>query len=130
MDDDKLAMQSSYYQYLLERTNEQIMELQRILNENNSTMEFLKRIKEFEEGLLEVGVGVMIKALKIDKETVLVPVGGNVMLEKNIEDAIKTLNERGVQYANNIHQLQQSFAAINEQLEKTNNQIKGESNEM
>lgn len=128
---EQLEAQASYYQYLLEKTNEQIMELQRILNENNETMEFLKNIKEFDSGLLEIGVGVMIKALKIEKQSVLLPVGSGVMVEKDIEEAVKTLNERGVQYANNIHQLQQSFAVINEQLEKTSEKMKkGESNEM
>ena len=43
---EQLEVQASYYQYLLEKTNEQIMELQRILNENNETIEFLKNIKE------------------------------------------------------------------------------------
>jgi prefoldin alpha subunit len=128
---EKLEAQASYYQYLLEKTNEQIIELQRILNENNETIEFLKNINDFDSGLLEIGVGVMIKALKIEKQSVLVPVGSGVMVEKSIEEAIKTLNERSVQYANNIHQLQQSFALINEQLEKTSEKIKkGESNEM
>jgi prefoldin alpha subunit len=128
---EQLEMQASYYQYLLEKTSEQIMELQRILNENNETIEFLKKIKEFDNGLLEIGVGVMIKAMKIEKETVLVPVGVGIMVEKNIEDSIKTLNNRTVQYANNIHQLQQSFATINEQLEKTSEQMKkGEPNEV
>jgi prefoldin subunit 5 len=73
----------------------------------------------------------MIKDMKIEKETVLVPVGVGIMVEKNIEDSIKTLNNRTVQYANNIHQLQQSFATINEQLEKTSEQMKkGEPNEV
>ncbi len=121
---EELEAQANYYQYLLEKTNEQIVELQKILNENNETIEFLKKIQEFNSGLLEIGVGVMLKTQKIDKEKVLIPVGAGIMVEKTIDEAVKTLNDRAVQYANNIRQLQQSFSTINNQLEKTSEKIK------
>lgn len=73
--------------------DQQIQVLTAIVQETEATIAALKALKEKGEGLMPIGAGVLIP-VQVKESKVLANVGGNTLLEKNIDDAIALLEKR------------------------------------
>lgn len=87
------------------------------------TLNALKNEKPNVEALVSIGSGSYIKCTIIDVENVLLNMGGNVYVEKKVDDAIKIIEER----ANNIlkfrDNLQQQLVNVIAKLEEARRRL-------
>jgi len=126
----------SRYLALLEMYKEQIESLanqsqiiQAMVEEYNRTKITLDRISNVEDGtevLLSVGGGAFVNANIKDTKKVVYNIGADIMLEKTIEEAVKSIDERIDLLYNNL----QKVVETTQKLEEAATQISEKVQEM
>ncbi|MDN5358761.1 MAG: Prefoldin subunit [Candidatus Diapherotrites archaeon] len=97
--------------------DEQIALLTSILQETEGAIAALKELKERGEAIVPLGSGVLIP-VKLSGEKILVSVGGNVVVEKGIDDAIAVLEKRRENIKKSLEQTRQQRMKIVEQIRR------------
>jgi prefoldin alpha subunit len=110
----KLALEMNYYRTQAEQLQQQSSALRGLAQENRSSKEALEKISE-SETLFPLGSGAFIKA-KPSSKKVLVEIGAGVTVEKTLDEAKKTLDERHEQLLKALDSIQDSLAQLNSRL--------------
>ncbi len=120
---------SAEYALLAQLANElrsQLDLLNAALNEvltAKAALEEVSKLKGGEELLIPLGGGVMIKALFKGEHKVLVNVGSNVIVEKDLEGAVKYLSDREQALRRELQQRASEYRSILERLRELESKI-------
>jgi len=90
----ELAAEATWQQQQAKDIQGQLQNLQMIEIEISKTTEALKNLKEEKISLFNLGSGVFVKGELKDINSLLINVGGNVLIEKDIESTLQFLEER------------------------------------
>lgn len=91
----KLAYEAQVYQAEGQRVQQQIEGMGQNLLELTASLETLRNLKEdARNALVPVGAGVFLKAEKLGAKSVFVSIGGRLVVERGIADAIALLEQR------------------------------------
>jgi len=108
----KILVQIEYSRRQMEALSKQGQLLESAVAELNATIEALKDISNQKPGaemMVPVGAGAFVRASLKGTETVLVGVGAEMSVERNMPEAVETLQER-------MKQLQQSYGSVQKTL--------------
>lgn len=90
----ELAMEAEWQQQHARDIQDQLQNIQNIELEVFRTSEALKNLKEKGVSLFSLGSGVFAKGELKETNRLLVNVGANVLVEKNVDDAVTFLEDR------------------------------------
>ncbi len=91
---ETLAAEASYHQREAQDIQNQIQTLQTIETEISRTTEALNNLKEKKTTLFNLGAGVFVKGEMKETNKLLLNIGANVLVEKDVDGAIKFLEEK------------------------------------
>jgi prefoldin alpha subunit len=106
----KLAYEIEYYRQQGEGIQQRFSQVQTLMVEGEACRKALESLNS-NETLMPVGSGFFTKIKIVDSQKVLVDVGGRVMVEKNVSEAKKILDERQAD-------LQKALDELNNAMEK------------
>ncbi len=126
------AYEFEMYRQELANIQKQLQELSYRIQELDLILDSLKAIKN-EDGkdeiIVPIGQGVYIKTKMVNTENILIDVGSNVIIEKDIDSAISYIKERFDEISNYIDRLNkdaQYFTAKLQELEPILNKMSQE----
>lgn len=99
----------------LQKMQEQRIEISTKILEVEAAKETLKEIgnlKEKNEIMFPVGGGVLVKAAIIDKNKVLINAGAGVSIKKSLEDALSELEKQGELMSNMLRNLEREMDQV------------------
>jgi prefoldin alpha subunit len=107
----KLAVLETYNQQI-QKLQEELVNMGLMKNEINKAIETLEGIKENDEVLFPIGAGAFVKAKVLDKDKVIVGVGANIFVDKDIDEVIK-------EFKKSVEDIEKAEAKGKEQIENT-----------
>src|SRR3989338_2465361 len=122
MNDSHLKEKYMEYQFLmqqLQQLQQNISALeQHILDLNNlyENLSYLNQSKVESEVLMPLGSGIFLKGELKDNKSVIMNVGNNVCVEKNIDEAKNTINKQLEEVINVLEQLKEEINNTTEKL--------------
>ena len=106
---ERKLVEYQFYTQLLEEYTNQLNTLNTLLLETNLTISSIERLKETAmpvEALTPLGSGAYVKTRIEGFERILINVGANVYIEKEVDSAIEILSRRRDTLRRNIEELQ------------------------
>lgn len=89
-----------------------------------STLESINEIKESGEVLFSLGSNAYTKGKITDKEKIIVEIGANIALEKNVEEAKNTLEKRKKELEESLREIENEIGKITFSLQILSEKIK------
>jgi prefoldin alpha subunit len=114
-----------YFESQLQQVQQQITALEAATNELAMTIDTLNSIKEVNkdaDSLMPIGSGAFVSGTLKKQDKVLIDVGSGVVVERTVDGAIETLEERKKSIVENA----QKFRSMAEGLQKEYNELSGE----
>ena len=108
---------------------QQLIEFDRALQElafTKNALEEMKKLPGKKETLVPIGSGMLAPSSMEKPSTVLIDVGAGVMIEKPIEEALKTLNEREKRLSDDLMKLQTQVLAVEQQYKQLASLVQSE----
>jgi len=108
---------------------QQLIEFDRALQElafTKNALEEMKKLPGKKETLVPIGSGMLAPSSMEKPSTVLTDVGAGVMIEKPIEEALKTLNEREKRLSDDLMKLQTQVLAVEQQYKQLASLVQSE----
>ncbi|MBM3309081.1 MAG: prefoldin subunit alpha [Candidatus Altiarchaeales archaeon] len=105
----------------LEALIQQSRVIEAAMVELNSAVEVLEQVKKKKIGdeiLVPIGGESFIKVSLKDNENVIAGIGAKVSVEKNIDDAVKTLKDRAEEIGKTLVKVRENAVSINSQMEE------------
>ena len=96
-----LSGQLQQIQQQIETLNQQLVELTRI----KEALDDIKKTKKETEMLTQLGSGVFLKSTLKDAHNVLLNVGANIVVEKQVDDAIQIVEKQIQDFSNVIQEM-------------------------
>lgn len=129
-DKDQKVQEKYYYLQQLKSDSEtvqnRINEVENARNELDSTIESLEHFESLDgqvESLMNLGGGVFAYVDVKDSKKMLCDVGGGVVMEKEVSDAIESLKERREKLKENISNLENTYNQIAQEAEKVQQEL-------
>lgn len=129
-DRDQKVQEKYYYLQQLRNDSEtvqnRINEVENARNELDSTIESLEYFESLDgqaEALMNLGGGVFAYVDVKDSRKMLCDVGGGVVMEKEVGDAIESLKERREKLKENISNLENTYNQIVNEAEKVQQEL-------
>ncbi|MFO7965990.1 MAG: prefoldin subunit alpha [Archaeoglobaceae archaeon] len=127
---DQEVQEKYYYLQQLRNDSEtvqnRISEVENARNELDSTIESLEYFSSLDgqvEALMNLGGGVFAYVDVKDSRKMLCDVGGGVVMEKEVDDAVESLKERREKLKENISNLENTFNQIVNEAEKVQQEL-------
>jgi prefoldin alpha subunit len=92
--------------------------------EINSTLESIDEIEKSDEALFSIGSEAYVKGKIVDKEKVIIEIGANIAIEKNMKEAKETLEKRKREMEKSLAQIQEEAMKISSGLESLADEIR------
>jgi prefoldin alpha subunit len=92
--------------------------------EINSTLESVDEIEKSDEALFSIGSEAYAKGKITDKEKIIIEIGANIALEKNMKEAKETLEKRREELEKSLAQIQEEATRISSGLESLADEIR------
>jgi len=92
--------------------------------EINSTLESIDEIEKSDEALFSIGSEAYAKGKIVDKEKVIIEIGANIAIEKNMKEAKETLEKRKREMEKSLAQIQEEAMKISSGLESLADEIR------
>lgn len=128
MNEQQLAQVAEQFQSELEGLEQQQEQLNEYLNELNRTKDAIDVLEDAEPGdkvLLPLGSGAFVHARLDDADTVLAPIGSDILAEEPPTKARERLEERRKEAKNAQQQVQQNIQQIQQRLQNLVSQAQG-----
>jgi prefoldin alpha subunit len=121
----KTLMQLESGRRQMEQFGKQAQMIESAISELNMSVEALKTIKGQKQGtqvMMPVGAGSYVKGQVEDTETVLVGIGANLTVEKNLPEALQTLEYRKKKLNETLMSLQKNMGGLAVKMGELNQQ--------
>jgi len=126
-DIEQKAVRLNLFENKLKEMEEQLMLIEKQINEFQVSQFALDELKEVKQGtdmLAPISPGIFVRAKILDNKEVLIDSGSKVFCKKNIDDAKDVLNEK----INQIAELHEKFTQEINKIIETINEIQEELN--
>ena len=117
---------SRQYEAQVEQVQVQLGLLDQSIRTTQITLETIENFKNLQDGqeiLLPLGNQVFIKAKLADSSKVLLNIGAAVVLEKSVDKAVESLNQRVEELSKQQTQLKQGLQQMVQQMEQLRTEI-------
>jgi prefoldin alpha subunit len=92
--------------------------------EISSTLESIDEIERSDEALFSIGSEAYVKGKIVDKEKVIIEIGANIAIEKDMKEAKETLEKRKREMEKSLAQIQEEAMKISSGLESLADEIR------
>lgn len=127
-DRDQLAAEYTLISQLLEDVRRRIELLNAGLSEMAAAKRALEEVQKLSEGeelLIPLGAGIYVRAKLSNKSNVIVTIGANVMVEKTLEEAQRTIENRELEARDALQRSLADYQALLNRLRDLEQQIRG-----
>ncbi|MDK2929812.1 MAG: prefoldin alpha subunit [Methanococcus sp.] len=104
------------YNQQVQKLQEELSNIDMMIMELLKSIESMEGLKSSKEILLPLGAGAFIKAEAQNPEKIVLSVGVDVLLEKDVDDVI-------VDFQKSVEELEKTKELVNNQIQKTNQEI-------
>ena len=94
------------------------------LNELKNNLTSISQVQVYEEVLIPLGSGIFLNGLLKDNKTTLMNAGVNVCVEKDISEAIKTVDSQIIDTNNLLNQMQEYSKQSLDRVQELHGQLK------
>lgn len=119
-----LAAEATYLQRYAQDIQNQMQSLNQVEAEMDRTLQALTSFKEGNNNMFNIGSGVFVKGELKQINKLLLNVGSNVLIEKNIAGATEFLNEKKKELADAKKELLQNMQAISTRLREVDEEAR------
>ena len=129
MENEKKELQDRILAYRIfeSRLNALMRQRELIVNkivEINSTLESINEIEKSDEALFSIGSEAYAKGRITDKERIIIEIGANIALEKNMKEAKETLEKRKEELEKSLAQIEEEAIKISSGLNSLAEEIR------
>jgi prefoldin alpha subunit len=129
MENEKKELQDRILAYRIfeSRLNALMRQRELIVNkivEINATLESMKEIEKSDEALFSIGSEAYAKGRITDKERIIIEIGANIALEKNMKEAKETLEKRKEELEKSLAQIEEEAIKISSGLNSLAEEIR------
>ncbi|MEM5794484.1 MAG: prefoldin subunit alpha [Candidatus Aenigmatarchaeota archaeon] len=121
MEEKELQEKIFVYRLLEARLNSLLKERELLIAkivEIQTTLQSIEEIKKGEEVLFALGSEAYAFGKLKEKNRIIVEVGSNIALEKNFEDAKKTLEKRRIEMEKTLNEVEKSIVEVSSRLQE------------